>query len=215
MKLARVSIRNFRALDEVEFDVGPIANIICGPNAIGKSSILEAIRLVKAITVPRVQNETQQVLLQLQAASPHFPQQINIAALAGDITKPCAIETISKLDDDELAALPSLKPQLGDSLVLAEMANRSNSPIELAQFYSTPAGAVMRQHAYDRVDAEFGALISSRTITLRVQIDARSGFTTGNDLIGTLWPAPSGCLNSMALKTFFTPSRQFSRPERV
>jgi AAA ATPase domain len=173
MKLEHVSVKNFRVVDEVEFDLGPVANIICGPNATGKSSILEAIRLVKAVVAPRVQNETQQVLIQLQAVSPHFPQQINIAALAGDATKPCTIETVYKLDDDEITALPSLKAQLGDSLVSAEMANRTNSQVDLVQFYATPAGAALRQQAHQKVDSDLGKLISSRRITLRVQIDSQ------------------------------------------
>ena len=45
MKLNRVIIENFRGIERVEFDAGEYLTGIVGPNAVGKSSILEAIRL--------------------------------------------------------------------------------------------------------------------------------------------------------------------------
>ena len=61
MKLTYLKVQNFRALEDIE--------IVCGPNASGKSTIFEAIRLVRAVRAPRLQNEAQSVLVQLQALS--------------------------------------------------------------------------------------------------------------------------------------------------
>ncbi len=61
MKLTYLKVQNVRALEDIE--------IVCGPNASGKSTIFEAIRLVRAVRAPRLQNEAQSVLVQLQALS--------------------------------------------------------------------------------------------------------------------------------------------------
>ena len=70
MKLTYLKVQNLRALEDIEIEFGNIANIICGPNASGKSTIFEAIRLVRAVLAPRLQNEAQTVLIQMQALSP-------------------------------------------------------------------------------------------------------------------------------------------------
>jgi recombinational DNA repair ATPase RecF len=74
MKLAYLKVQNLRALEDIEIEFGNVANIICGPNASGKSTIFEAIRLVRAVLAPRLQNEAQSVLIQMQALSQHYPQ---------------------------------------------------------------------------------------------------------------------------------------------
>lgn len=43
MRLCSLYLRNFRLYEEVQFDFGPNVNLICGDNARGKTSILEAI----------------------------------------------------------------------------------------------------------------------------------------------------------------------------
>jgi len=46
MQLQRLEIRNFRGLKEIDLVTDKAMNVIVGPNAVGKSTILEAIRLV-------------------------------------------------------------------------------------------------------------------------------------------------------------------------
>jgi recombinational DNA repair ATPase RecF len=70
MKIRNISIHNFRALEDIQFSLNPHANVIVGPNAIGKSTILEAIRLAKVILAPRMQSEGIHVLQHLGASSP-------------------------------------------------------------------------------------------------------------------------------------------------
>jgi AAA15 family ATPase/GTPase len=53
MHIARIRIQNFRGLEDIDFSPCPGVNILVGPNAVGKTSILEAIRLTKALLSPR------------------------------------------------------------------------------------------------------------------------------------------------------------------
>jgi predicted ATPase len=62
MQIAHVSITNLRRLASIEFDCQPSLNTIVGPNGIGKSSILDAIRLLKAVMLPTQPNEGHQTL---------------------------------------------------------------------------------------------------------------------------------------------------------
>lgn len=71
MKLRKLRIENFRGLSAVEFDFDKPLSVIVGPNAIGKTTMLEAIRLAKGVLIPRYFQEGQQVLTSLGAASPH------------------------------------------------------------------------------------------------------------------------------------------------
>jgi recombinational DNA repair ATPase RecF len=57
MHLKSLHIKNFRALEEIDIDFERPVSVIVGPNAIGKTTLLEAVRLVKALAAPRTQNE--------------------------------------------------------------------------------------------------------------------------------------------------------------
>ena len=111
MKLQNISIENFRGLKEIRFALDPHANVIVGPNAVGKSTVLEAIRLAKAILAPRTPNENSQVLLNLGAASPHMPQQLSLKPLTLDESRPLRIDCRYILNDTEIADARSLVPQ--------------------------------------------------------------------------------------------------------
>jgi len=54
MRLAEARIRNFRGLKNIEFSTSSPVTVIVGPNAVGKTSIFEAIRLHKALLSPTV-----------------------------------------------------------------------------------------------------------------------------------------------------------------
>src|SRR5450631_3629719 len=63
MHISHVAIRNLRALEDIDCEFSPRINVIVGPNAVGKTRILQALRLSKALLAPRTQQETQQVLV--------------------------------------------------------------------------------------------------------------------------------------------------------
>ena len=54
MKILELKILNFRGLQSIQLDLDKACNVIIGPNAIGKTSILEAVRLAKGLLVAAV-----------------------------------------------------------------------------------------------------------------------------------------------------------------
>jgi recombinational DNA repair ATPase RecF len=76
MYIGHIAIRNFRAIADIDCDFSPRINVIVGPNAVGKTTILQAARLAKGLLAPRSPQEAQQVLISLNAASPNFPQRV-------------------------------------------------------------------------------------------------------------------------------------------
>jgi predicted ATP-dependent endonuclease of OLD family len=49
MHLKKLEIRNFRAITELTIDLAAGANLLVGPNAVGKTTVLEAIRMAKSL----------------------------------------------------------------------------------------------------------------------------------------------------------------------
>jgi AAA15 family ATPase/GTPase len=76
MRIKTLKIENLRGLSDVDFEFDQATNVIVGPNAIGKTTVLEAVRLVKGLLMPRYFQEGQQVLVSLGAMSLH-PQLNN------------------------------------------------------------------------------------------------------------------------------------------
>jgi hypothetical protein len=83
MRLTRLKIVNFRGLSNIDFDLPLNTSVIVGPNAIGKSTIFEAIRLLKAILLPTYNNEAQEVLSEMRAWSP-MNNAIIVDGILGD-----------------------------------------------------------------------------------------------------------------------------------
>ena len=90
MYIKKVLINNFRKIDFIEFDLKESINTIVGPNGVGKSTILDAIRLVKAILLPTMNNEAQTTLQNMGIFSPHL-RTIQYKNLANDSRKDIAI----------------------------------------------------------------------------------------------------------------------------
>ena len=57
MKIERLEIHNFRAIDNVVIEADSPMVVIAGPNGCGKSCVLDAIRLVKSIYGGYADNE--------------------------------------------------------------------------------------------------------------------------------------------------------------
>jgi len=82
MKLASLHIKNFRGLQEVDLVTSTPATVIVGPNAMGKTTLLEAIRLARCLLMPSYPGEEQQVLTALGILSPNT-QRLSVDALLG------------------------------------------------------------------------------------------------------------------------------------
>src|ERR1700721_4030289 len=118
MHLKSARIRNFRALEEIDVEFESPVSVIVGPNAIGKTTLLEAIRLLKATVSPRTQSESTQALLSLGAAAPYNPQLLIPGALARDPTRAVEISCRYGLLAQEMETLQATLPQIATEFAL-------------------------------------------------------------------------------------------------
>lgn len=176
MKLRRVVIKNFRKLSDIDFSISKNLSVVVGPNASGKSSIFEAIRLAKAILFPRVHDELRNVMVALGATSAHFAQgnfQYDISALAGDATKPISIALTIEFSDQEILSLQDAIPQVTKNLIAAQLGRQPNDPtLDLVAYMSTPIGQEAEKTAKGAVDEAIKILTSSKRVEVKVEIDA-------------------------------------------
>ena len=181
MKLTTLVVRNFRVLEDISVTFDPIANVIVGPNAIGKTTILEALRLAKGTLAPRTPDETTHVFTSLQAISPHVPNRFNYAVLARDVKRPLNIAASFDLNADELSKLDGLAPDLATAIVRASLAASGGAQGQLAlvQFLSSVHGAQALQAANKQVESLLGPVKASRRILLDLHIDPIAGTVSG------------------------------------
>ena len=184
MYIQHFVIRNLRALEDIDCELSPRINVIVGPNAVGKTTILQAMRLVKALLAPRTNQETQQVLISLGAASPHFPQRLFVESLVRDANKLLEIRCTCVLTDKEIAVLQGSIAEIAQSLVSSRLGQQFVNPATLIAFLQSPQG----QHALNETNAEltryFPRLRTEKTIVLGVQLDPKSGQIVASDPLG-------------------------------
>jgi recombinational DNA repair ATPase RecF len=152
--ISHLVIKNFRAIEDIQFELAPRINVIVGPNAIGKTTILQAIRLPKALVAPRSQNEAQQVLISLGAMSPHFPQRMLFDAVARQVATPVEIRCTYKLTDTEIVAV---QRDLAD-ITLNVIQSRLGQP------FATASGRRLRWHG--KSAGKIDATVSVSLLTL-------------------------------------------------
>jgi predicted ATPase len=187
MRLKTAIIKNFRSLENLTIKFEKTANVIVGPNAIGKTTILEAIRLVKATLAPRTADETQQAFMNLGAISPHNPTRLNYAALARDVSRPIDISVIFELSSNEVQALDTLQPQIANAAVRSSMGNAAifQGPINLVQYLSSPEGQKALTSANTQISEVLPTIKADSCITLHLTIDPMGGMK-GEKLIDQL-----------------------------
>jgi energy-coupling factor transporter ATP-binding protein EcfA2 len=175
MYISHLVIQNFRALAEIDFDLGPRINVIVGPNAVGKTTILQAVRLANAVTAPRTQQEAQQVLISLGAASPHFPQRLFLNSLARDLSKPIEVRCTYALSDEEIATLLGSVPEIGQSIVASRSGQAFVNPAALIQFFQSPAGRQAISDISNEVSSVLNRLERDRSLVLGVTLNGLTG----------------------------------------
>lgn len=142
MRFTKVKVKNFRALTEIEVDFVPGCNVVVGPNAVGKTTLLDAIRLAKGLLAPRTPNEPNQILFALGAMSPHSPGFLDASALASELDSQIEINCGVEFGEDELALLelPQSLVAMAAQLMLSNMGRPFASPTETVGLFSTPQG---------------------------------------------------------------------------
>jgi predicted ATPase len=143
MRLTHLVVRNFRGLEDIEVEFDNRVNIIVGPNAVGKTTILEAIRLAKALLAPRTQSEGAQVLQSLRLAVPHYPQRIFAEAVAREVSKNVEIRCRYELVEHELSRIEGGISQIATELILANLGRAFGNSASNIPFLSSPQGVQM------------------------------------------------------------------------
>ncbi len=168
MHLRTLTIKNFRALEDITVDFNKRVSVIVGPNAAGKTTVIEAARLAKALLAPRTQGEAAQVLQSLGVSSPHVPQRLRLQAIAQDVTKTLVIRSHYEFVPEEIEILRSAKTQIATSLIQAQGGQAFASTDALIAFLASPAGKANLKSAEQLVDKTLEQVISSKRCALNV-----------------------------------------------
>ena len=140
MHLKSLAITNFRAIHDLTVTFDSLVNVIVGPNAIGKTTILEAIRFAKGVLAPRTVNEAMQVMIALGFRSPHLPQNVFFEAVARDKTRPLRIWLQFTLSNAQVGKIAESVPNVAYELVQAQIGQALGNPAAVIQFMSSPQG---------------------------------------------------------------------------
>ena len=179
MHLKRLRVENFKALEKIDVEFDSLVSVIIGPNAIGKTTVLEAIRLAKAILAPRTQHETNQTLNGMGGTSPHMPQKIFATAFTNKPTIPLSIKCLYSVNQDEIDKLKELVPQISANVAQQNAGLSLNNPTQIMAFLSSPMGKQHLEAASRQLTTEMSGLETRRTLSLNLTIDFTSGQISG------------------------------------
>ena len=179
MHLQELKIKNFRGIENIEVVFDGLVNVIIGPNAIGKTTVLEAIRLNKAILAPRTQNETNQTLISLGAYSPHMTQRFFPSALTINSTIPLIIKCSYKTENAEITKIVSLKQHIITKIVLQNAGLAFANPNQTIPYLSSHQGNEAIRNTSSEVDAAINLLETRKCLDLNLTIDFNSNQVSG------------------------------------
>ncbi|MDK4737795.1 AAA family ATPase [Rhizobium sp. CNPSo 3464] len=175
MYVSHIGIKNFRALSDINVDLSPHINVIVGPNGVGKTTILQAVRLAKALAAPRTQNEAAQVLISLSAASPHFPQRLFLDGLARDHSQIVEIRTTYTLTAEEIAGCESSILPITQNFVAARLGLNFANPAQLLQFMQSPEGVETSKRVSEDLRNLFRRLKTDPTLLVGISFQPATG----------------------------------------
>ena len=182
MRIKNLKIENLRGLSDVSFEFDQLTNVIVGPNAIGKTTILEAVRLVKGLLMPRYFQEGQQVLVSLGAMSPHphLNNYLDFSSLARDDSIPIEIRITFELDNDEVQYISSAKQQLSLEILKGQL-GRSDDQTQLAltQYLSSDTGKERLSKITQEIENQISSLASPCSLPIHLTIDPQNSAIRG------------------------------------
>lgn len=186
MRLTKLEVINFRGIEHVEIFFDRKISVIVGQNAIGKTTILEAIRLAKSVLSPRFYGEASNVLQQLGVVSPHHQffgvRGMDSRALTATPNTPTIIRLDIKLSEDEIEILKQQRQQFARIELQARLGSDFESNQDrFTQFLSNVAGKEQLTTSLKTVDDYISRLASNLDINLKLTIDHSSGNFVGAD----------------------------------
>jgi predicted ATPase len=175
MRLIYFLARNFRGLEDIETEFDNKVNVIVGPNAVGKTTVLEAIRFSKALLAPRTQNESQQTLMALGAGVPYNAQMVFPEAIARDTAKQIEVRCHYQFTDEEIQTLESSITRMATDAVLAQVGRSFGNAAANIAFLSSTPGQQMLNQIQGQLTQEIGDLkLKKRTCNLDITVDPSS-----------------------------------------
>ena len=139
MKIKKVSINNYRKIDYIEFKLKDSITSIVGPNGVGKSTILDSMRLVKAILLPTMNNEAQTTLQNMGIFSPHLGK-IQFSNLANDPRKDVNINLQIKVSEKEILFLENSIGQFSMHRLKSQLPTNNTNTFDLIGYISSIEG---------------------------------------------------------------------------
>lgn len=176
MKIKRCQIRNFRGLKDIDLAFNNDTCLIAGPNAIGKSTVLEAIRLNRALLLNRYPSEGQFVLHALGAAT--NPNQMmfrggyfDFSAIARDPSVTTLIRLAVQIEEFELTRINGSLQSLALDYLRGSMGSQlQQDQGALTQFLSSEEGQKHLGSAESVMSQFVSTLNTSDTLQLGLQI---------------------------------------------
>ena len=179
MHLQRLRISNFRSIEEVDIEFDKLVNVIIGPNAVGKTTILEAIRLAKAVLAPRTPSEANQTLMSLGITSPHMPQRMFHKALTNDPSRPTIVRASFKVEQEEITTLHGIIPQLGPILAQQMIGLNFANPGQTMAYFDSAHGRAALDQANVLLSQALTEINSSKKIELNLTLDFKHASISG------------------------------------
>jgi hypothetical protein len=156
----------------------------------GKTTILEAIRFVKAMTAARTQNETTQVMNSLGISSPGIPNRVFADAITGNPNVPVHVRCVYQLSKHEMETLktPAAVAEIAVQIMLSNIGRQFANPAELIGLLSTPQAQQNQNNFSGMIRATIADLESGKKeCVLDVTVDPLTGqIRSGDPLSGTL-----------------------------
>lgn len=184
MRLDRLKIKNFRGLEDISLDgmQASTAITIAGPNAVGKTTVLEAIRLLKVVLAPTYGQETVEALRDMGIVLPN-QSTLDINSIARNSDSSIEITTSFILDDDEINYLDATLTQWARQRLAGGLGiTPDEMNTKLIQYLSSPEGQKALDTAESGIKENLKELSNTRRISPGLIIDPVNGSLKGTNI---------------------------------
>lgn len=182
MHLKSLSVKNLRALEDINVSFDSRVSVVVGPNAVGKTTVLEAIRFAKAMLAPRTQNEANHALIALGAVVPYKPQTLIPEGIARDPRLPVEVRCQYDFTAAELGEMESGIPQVAVSVALAAIGQQFSQTAMTLPYLSSPQGQAVLKQAEGRLRADLSEVkTGKRSFILHLTLNPVNGSVSGSD----------------------------------
>jgi DNA replication and repair protein RecF len=154
MHLTNLTVENFRAYERARFEFPPGLTVVLGPNASGKTTLLEAINLLATTTSPRAPDVTQlirrgETFAQATGTFERDEAEFAITVSLGEAARFGARKSV-EVDGRELARSSEVIGRVQVALFwVGDLDVVKGPPAERRRFVNTAIGQLSRRHLDD------------------------------------------------------------------